>query len=159
LEMVLVCSLTVFGVEFLVRCAAEDGYCCTAWFPLDLLATLTLLMELRWFQAFAFNDDCSMISPSSDHFAHVGGQAAHALRVARVLRILRFARLIKLYRLVFGLVACSEEWFPGVLCSFRRVLGKLNQAHDSAVAQGPVLAASEESDFCESFCQASVCTV
>jgi len=137
LEVVLVCSFVVFGVELLVRCAAEEDYCCSAWFPLDLLATLTLLMELHCFQDLAFNDDCHMISSSSDHYAHVGGQAAHALRVARVLRILRLARLIKLYRLCFGLAVCSETWFPWMALNFWSLLGKIVSVPDSVATKSP----------------------
>lgn len=138
LEIVMLCSLVVFGMELLTRCAAEEDYCCSAWFPLDLLATLTLLMEMRWFQYLAFNDDCLMISSLSDHYAHVGGQAAHALRVARVLRILRFARLIKLCRLGFGLVACSAKWFPWVVSNFWYWLGKIIPVHDSVATKNLV---------------------
>jgi len=92
LEVVLVSSFVMFGVELLVRCSAEEGYCWSAWFALDLLATLTLLMELRCFQELTFDDDGTMFSHSKDHAAHVGGQTAHALRVVRVLRLLAFGR-------------------------------------------------------------------
>jgi len=138
LEILLVFSLAVFGVEFLVRCAAEEDYCCSAWFPLDLLATLTLLMEMRWFQYFTFNEDHTMLSSSADHYAHIGGQGANALqflraaRSARVLQILRLARLIKLYRLGFGLVARSREWFP-----FWYLRDKTIPVHDSVATKRP----------------------
>jgi len=138
LGIVLLFSLAVFGMEFLVRCVAEEDYCCTAWFPLDLLATLTLLMEMRWFQELAFNEGCTMMSPSSDHYAHVSGQAAHALRVARVLRILRFARLIKLCRLGCGLLACSGEWLPWLVRNFQFFLDIMIPVHDSVATEKPV---------------------
>jgi hypothetical protein len=127
LEIVLFFSLVVFAVELLVRYAVEEGYCWTAWFPLDLLATVTLLMELRWFQDLAFQEDCTMFSHSQDHVAQVGGRAAHALRVARVLRVLRFARVIKLCRLLVGLPVCSEEVVPKVQRKFRQCRDKVKQ--------------------------------
>lgn len=135
----LLCCVAVFGIEFLVRCAAEEDYCCSAWFPLDLLATLTLLMEMRWFQTLAFDDDCTLVSPSTDHYTHVSGQAAHAFRVARVLRILRFARLIKLCRLGFGLAARSGERFPCLARNFRFSLDRMIPVHDVVVKANPVV--------------------
>jgi len=138
LEIMLLGSLVVFGMELLTRCAAEEDYCCSAWFPLDFLATITLLMEMRWFQDLAFHDDCTMISFSSDHYAHVGGQAAHALRVARVLRILRFARLIKLCRLGFGLVASSGEWLEEGYSVIWYLLDKIIPAQDSVASENLV---------------------
>jgi len=141
LEIVFLFSLVVFGVELLVRCVAEEGYCLTAWFPLDLLATVSLLMELRWFQELAFKEDCTMFSPSHDHVAHVGGQGAHALRVARVargLRILRFARMIKLCRLMAGLPVCSEVVVPKAQRKLWLLVDKIKKT-DCPVAEELVL--------------------
>lgn len=162
-ELLLLCSFVVFCLELVVRYAAEVGYCWSVWFPLDLLATLTLLMELHWFQDLVYSDDCNMFSPSHDHIAHVGGQAAHALRVARVLRILRFTRLVKLYRPISRLLAylaspadlaCKNEWFPAATSNFQHLLGKINQMYSSVAAEGSALIASGESNFHASFIQA-----
>jgi len=141
LELVLFCSLAVFVVEFLVRCAAEEDYCWSAWFLLDMIAVATLLMEIRWFQDFAFTVDCHMISPASDHYAHVGGQAAHALRVAKVLRVLRFCRLIMLCRPVFRLAVCRSFWH------------KINPLQDSVAAK------VAEDEWFQGVFQTSFCTV
>lgn len=113
LEVVLHCSLVVFAFEFVVLCSAKVGYCMSIWFPLDMLATLTLVMDLPWFQRFAFSDDCTMFStPERDYAAHVGGETAHALRVARVLRLLRLARLVKVFKLVYVLACCMRGRKP-----------------------------------------------
>jgi len=118
-EVVLHCSLVVFAFEFVVLCSAKVGYCMSMWFPLDMLATLTLVMDLPWFQHLAFSDDCTMFStPERDYAAHVGGETAHALRVAkalqvaRVLRLLRLARLVKVFKLVYVLACCMRGRKP-----------------------------------------------
>jgi hypothetical protein len=108
LEWLLACSIVVFGFELLVLCVLKEEYCWSAWFPLDVLAFMTLAMDLPWFQAVAFSEENSVFSPSQENAVRTGGQAAHALRVARVLRILRLARFIKLYKLVLGLISCFE---------------------------------------------------
>jgi len=113
LEVVLHCSLVVFAFEVVVLCSAKVGYCMSMWFPLDMLATLTLVMDLPWFQRMAFSDDCTMFStPERDYAAHVGGETAHALRVARVLRLLRLARLVKVFKLVYVLACCMRGKKP-----------------------------------------------
>merc|ERR1719424_813848 len=112
-EVVLHCSLVVFAFELVVLCCAKVGYCMSMWFPLDMLATLTLVMDLPWFQHLAFSDDCTMFStPERDYAAHVGGETAHALRVARVLRLLRLARLVKVFKLVYVLACCMRGRKP-----------------------------------------------
>lgn len=108
-EAVLLCGLVVFAFELVVLCATKDGYMRSIWFPLDLLATMTLLMDLPWCQHMAFNDDCTFFSASQDHAARVGGKTVHALRAVRVLRVLRLVRLVKLCKLASRLLSCMKH--------------------------------------------------
>jgi len=111
-EAVLLCGLVVFAFELVVLCATKDGYMRSIWFPLDLLATMTLLMDLPWCQHMAFNDDCTFFSASQDHAARVGGQTIHAVRAVRtvrVLRVLRLVRLVKLCKLASRLFSCMKR--------------------------------------------------
>eukprot|EP00928_Gymnodinium_smaydae_P057433 TRINITY_DN40679_c0_g1_i1.p1 TRINITY_DN40679_c0_g1~~TRINITY_DN40679_c0_g1_i1.p1 ORF type:complete len:226 (+),score=34.29 TRINITY_DN40679_c0_g1_i1:99-776(+) len=104
-ECLLLCSLAVFTFELAVLSLTRHGYLWSVWFPLDLLATLTLLMDMPWFQRLAFDEGCFLFSPMQDHVARVGGTTVHAIRVARALRVLRLARLVKLYKLASCLVS------------------------------------------------------
>jgi len=150
LEIVLLFSLVVFVVELVVLCYAKKGYCWTFWFPLDLIATVTLLMELHCFQDLMFNENCNLFSPSRDHAAMVGGQAAHAIKVARVLRFLRLTRLVKLYKLL----ACFEDWYPSVRRVALHLSSKIAESRKQAKAKANVAPGDAESDLQDSFIHA-----
>lgn len=136
----LACIMVVFCFEFTVLSAMKKDYIWSIWFPLDLVALLTFLMDMPWFQRVVFDDECNMFSASSDHVARVGGTAAHAARVMRLVRALRLTRLVKVCKLAAGYLPILEnmssdkDTCAAARRAFQQLSGKSTSAEASHAA-------------------------
>ena len=100
--LMLLC-LIFFSVEVIVASIFTDGYIFGFYFWLDLIATLSILMDINWlFQKFTKNSDFSVSNAQQASSLARSGRAARigtrAARIARVVRLVRLIRIVKLYK-------------------------------------------------------------
>ena len=95
--------LIFFSVEVIVASIFTDNYIFVFYFWLDLIATLSILMDINWlFQKFTKNSDFSVSNAQQASSLARSGRAARigtrAARIARVVRLVRLVRIVKLYK-------------------------------------------------------------
>jgi len=111
----LVC-MSIFGVEIFINVVGQNGYLFGFFFTLDVLSTITLLLDVTWVSEELFGDSISVAEqyaegqgapmPASGSPGS-GGNSADAARAARMSRagtkagrVVRLLRLVRLIRLV-----------------------------------------------------------
>mmetsp|Transcript_91581 Transcript_91581/g.144750 ORF Transcript_91581/g.144750 Transcript_91581/m.144750 type:complete len:956 (-) Transcript_91581:109-2976(-) len=126
-DTITIASMVIFGVEILVCSVGKPGYIFGFFFFLDLLSTLTLLLDVTTISENLFGDSISKDSDNEEG-GNSGGaddsaEAARAARMSRagtkagrVVRLIRLMRLIRLLK-VFKksrpthYEAPGEDWF------------------------------------------------
>ena len=104
--------LIVFSSEVIVASIFTEGYIFGFYFWLDLMATLSIVMDINWlFQKFTQNSDFSVSNAEQASSLARSGRAARigtrAARISRVIRLVRLVRIVKLYK--SGQVALNLE--------------------------------------------------
>jgi class 3 adenylate cyclase len=83
----------IFIIEIALSCYAKDDYLNSFFFYLDLISTLTLLMDVGWVSDPIFGSNSSSTSAVA---AKVGSKAT---RVIRIIRLIRLIRIVKFYKM------------------------------------------------------------
>jgi len=91
--MVLVC-IAIFSFEIIISVMGKTDYFLGFFFVLDVVSTITLLLDLTWVNdALAGGGDSSSLR--SGRTARIGAKAA------RMIRVLRLVRILKLYKALY----------------------------------------------------------
>lgn len=91
--MVLVC-IAIFSFEIVISVMGKSDYWLGFFFILDLVSTVTLVLDLTWINdLLAGNGDSSSLR--SGRTARIGAKAA------RMIRVLRLVRILKLYKALY----------------------------------------------------------
>lgn len=105
----LIC-LILFALELGVGTWAKPGYAFSFFWYLDILATLSLVLDVPWIfdpiAALATDGDATATSSAADsasaaraaRAARAGTRAGRIIRVVRLLRLIKFGRVLKLLR-------------------------------------------------------------
>jgi len=87
--------IVVFVLEILLCMFAKDDYFLSFFFVLDIVSTVTLVIDLTWVSDTLQGSEEDM---SNDR---VSGTAKIGTRTSRVVRVLRLIRIIKLYKAIY----------------------------------------------------------
>ena len=93
-------SFISFSLELVLSCYAKDDYFLGFYFWLDLVSTLSLIMDIGWIMN-ARADKGSNHAQKASTLARAGRGArigTKAGRVTRVIRLIRLIRIVKLYK-------------------------------------------------------------
>lgn len=89
-DALLVCVLSIFGIEILANSYAKEYYCLTSFlFWLDLVGAFSICFDIGW-----INDVWFPTDPTSSG----SGQVTSVLRLARFTRVLRILKLVRIVR-------------------------------------------------------------
>eukprot|EP00439_Symbiodinium_sp_Y106_P005596 s3618_g1.t1 len=89
--------IVVFVLEIVLCMFAKDDYILSFFFFLDIISTITLVIDLTWIaDIFQGDEEDDMSSDES-----VSGTAKIGARTSRVVRVLRLIRIIKLYKAIY----------------------------------------------------------
>jgi ABC-type multidrug transport system fused ATPase/permease subunit len=87
--LTLIC-FAIFIIEISMSCYAKDDYLNSFFFYLDLVSTVTLLLDVGWISDSIFG--------SSSSSAAAAKASTKATRLIRILRLIRLIRIVKLYK-------------------------------------------------------------
>lgn len=92
---------SIFSVEILLSCYAKSDYLFTFFFWLDLISTVTLLLDVGWVSdaLYGTSSDSAGGSQNSQQIAKAAKASQVGTRAARVIRIIRLIRLIRIVKL------------------------------------------------------------
>lgn len=98
--MTLIC-FAIFSLEILLSCYAKGDYLFTFFFWLDLVSTVTLLLDVGWISdaLYGTSSDSAGGSQNSAQIAKAAKASQVGTRAARVIRIIRLIRLIRIVKL------------------------------------------------------------
>ncbi|EAS07728.2 adenylate/guanylate cyclase domain protein (macronuclear) [Tetrahymena thermophila SB210] len=89
--------LALFTVEIIINCIAKKGYFNSFFFYLDIISTVSLILDIGWISDAMFNQGGG--SQNAAQVAKAGRASRVGTRAGRVVRIVRLIRLVKLYKL------------------------------------------------------------
>jgi hypothetical protein len=93
-------SFASFSIELILCCIAKEGYFLGFYFWLDLVSTLSLIMDIGWIMN-GGRDKSTSSAKKASSLARAGRGArigTKAGRVTRVIRLIRLIRIVKLYK-------------------------------------------------------------
>jgi len=91
-NMLTVVCLSVFTFEILLYTIGRDDYFLSFFFLLDIVATLSLVLDLTWVNDSMLGDEDDVNNLRGSRTAKTGARAA------RVVRVIRLVRIVKLYK-------------------------------------------------------------
>jgi len=86
--------LVIFTFEIVVSCLGKSDYFLGFFFCLDVISTLSLLLDLTWISDVAVGDGEDLDTLRSGRTARIGAKAG------RVVRVIRLVRILKLYKAI-----------------------------------------------------------
>lgn len=92
--LTLIC-IVVFTYEIVMSCLGKDDYILGFFMILDIVSTVTLLLDLSWVTEIVWGDGEDLDKMRSGRTARVGAKAG------RVVRVIRLVRILKLYKTVY----------------------------------------------------------
>eukprot|EP00405_Crypthecodinium_cohnii_P044745 CAMPEP_0206584772 /NCGR_PEP_ID=MMETSP0325_2-20121206/35963_1 /ASSEMBLY_ACC=CAM_ASM_000347 /TAXON_ID=2866 /ORGANISM="Crypthecodinium cohnii, Strain Seligo" /LENGTH=943 /DNA_ID=CAMNT_0054092077 /DNA_START=70 /DNA_END=2898 /DNA_ORIENTATION=- len=96
-NIITIVTLGLFTFELIASCIGKDDYFLSFFFFLDLIATMSLILDITWvYEKIVLGGDTSMAR--AGRMSRVGTRAG---RVIRVIRVIRLIRIVKLYRHIF----------------------------------------------------------
>lgn len=96
-NVITLCAMALFTIEVILCSVTNPGYFNSFYFYLDIISTLTLLMDITWISESVIDQEDDYTGNSSEQ----GSQFATASRGARLgSRAGRIARVVRLVRLV-----------------------------------------------------------
>ena len=106
--LVLIC-FAIFSVEIILSCYAKSDYIFSFFFWLDLISTVSLLLDVGWISDMLFGTSTDSITTQNQNSAQAA-KAANASKVgSKTARIIRIIRLIRLIRIVKLYKAAEKE--------------------------------------------------
>ena len=92
----------IFTVEIILSSFAKNDYLLGFYFWLDIVSTLTLLLDVGWISDAIFgtssNADAAISGATLARAARASKIGSRAGRIVRILRLIRLIRIIKLYK-------------------------------------------------------------
>jgi len=92
----------IFTVEILLSCYAKAEYLFSFFFWLDILSTVTLLLDVGWISDLIFGQESDASSGNSAAQVAKAARASRigtrAARIIRIIRLIRLIRIVKLYK-------------------------------------------------------------
>ena len=102
-----------FMLEIVLCSIAREGYFLGFYFWLDLIATLSLLLDIGWFWNLLTGQTQDITSSRSLKGSSTAKKSASigtkAGRIARVIRLIRLIRIVKLYKNANTAMLAEEE--------------------------------------------------
>lgn len=98
-------TMVAFTLEIIVSSLAKEGYWNGFFFWLDIISTISLLLDIGWVSNELFNGSSTAASAAS--LARAGRASRIGTKAGRIIRIIRLIRLVKLYKV--GLNKMMEE--------------------------------------------------
>ena len=96
-----IAALSFFMIEIILSSIAKEGYFLGFYFWLDLIATLSLILDIGWFMDAILGTGGPNNATSAAKAAKAGRSArvgTRASRIARIIRLIRLIRIVKLYK-------------------------------------------------------------
>ncbi|KAL4454661.1 hypothetical protein ABPG74_021866 [Tetrahymena malaccensis] len=93
-------ALAAFTIEIILSSIAKDGYFLGFFFWLDLLSTVSLLLDIGWIanEIFDVNSGGKGKASSAASLAKASRASRVGTRAGRIVRIVRLVRLVRLYK-------------------------------------------------------------
>eukprot|EP01017_Pseudomicrothorax_dubius_P037584 TRINITY_DN5527_c0_g1_i2.p1 TRINITY_DN5527_c0_g1~~TRINITY_DN5527_c0_g1_i2.p1 ORF type:complete len:896 (+),score=228.61 TRINITY_DN5527_c0_g1_i2:84-2771(+) len=92
-----VVCFVLFMSEIILASIAKQDYFMSFFFTLDILSTVTILMDIKWFNDAVLGTGGSAAS-TVQQTASASRVGARAARVVRIVRLIRLIRVVKLYK-------------------------------------------------------------
>jgi Ion transport protein len=98
-DVLTIIALVLFGIEIILASIAKEDYFLGFYFWLDLVATLSLILDITWFWTAVLGTGGN-VSGSAAKAAKAGraSRASRVARIARIVRLIRLIRIVKLYK-------------------------------------------------------------
>lgn len=90
--------MAAFTIEIVISCISKPGYIFGFFFWLDLISTLSLLLDIGWVSNSLFGETGSSKASSAASLARAGRASRVGTKAGRIVRIVRLIRLVKLYK-------------------------------------------------------------
>ena len=91
-------AMGMFVLELLIASFVKKGYFWGFFFFLDVLSTLSLLLDIGWISEAMFGSGGVSNAKSALALARAGRASRVGTRAGRIVRIVRLIRLVKLYK-------------------------------------------------------------
>lgn len=94
-DIITIVALLAFTAEISLSVLAKPGYKLSFFFWLDILSTLSLILDIQWISnAIFFNTSAA----STANLARAGRASRVGTKAGRVVRLVRLIRIVKLYK-------------------------------------------------------------
>ncbi|EGR27667.1 hypothetical protein IMG5_191510 [Ichthyophthirius multifiliis] len=101
--------LILFGLEIILASLVNPGYFNGFFFYLDIVSTISLLLDIGWVTEHLFDTTKPAKNSSSQQLQKAGRASRVGTRTGRIVRIVRLVRLIKLYKRAQQLLQEQEK--------------------------------------------------
>ena len=91
-------AMIAFAIEILVASICRKDYFNGFFFWLDLVSTVSLLLDIGWVTDSLFNGSINSGATSAASLARAGRASRVGTKAGRIVRIIRLIRLVKLYK-------------------------------------------------------------
>ena len=99
---IVVACFILFSIEIILTFYSKESYRWSFFFYLDMVSTLTLLLDVAWISEELFGSSSSAASPktaaSFAKTARASRIGTRASRIVRIIRLIRLIRVVKLYK-------------------------------------------------------------
>lgn len=104
-------ALVFFGSEFILNCVAKLDYFLGFFFWLDLIATVSLILDIDYIMdpIMGYGPTRATASKSTVQAAKAISKVSSAVRATRVLRVIRIVRLIRMVKLYKSVYLAREK--------------------------------------------------
>ncbi|CAG9326054.1 unnamed protein product [Blepharisma stoltei] len=91
----------VFLIEIITTSIAKEGYLFSFYFWLDLVSTISMIIDIGWIWDEIFGTDSTTGRPSvsSSQFARAAKTSRAGARAARIIKIVRVVKMIRIFKL------------------------------------------------------------
>lgn len=93
-----IAAMAAFTIEIIICSIAKKGYWLGFFFWLDIISTLSLLLDIGWVSESLFGSSGSSSASSAASLARAGRASRVGTKAGRIVRIVRLIRLVKLYK-------------------------------------------------------------
>lgn len=91
-------AMIAFSIELIIASLCRKDYFNGFFFWLDLVSTISLLLDIGWVTESLFNGNFNSGATSAASLARAGRASRVGTKAGRIVRIIRLIRLVKLYK-------------------------------------------------------------
>lgn len=109
-------NIMLFTFEIFVTCLGWKGYIFSFYFFTDIIATITLFLDLGWlFHAISGTTDFKGKTALDIYEFAIAGKnlkkGTKSAQVIRIIRLIKLLRIIKLYKHIHKIMGEIQEWW------------------------------------------------